>query len=127
MWRDWFTFSRQDRRAIFLLTVLIVLVMAVLCSKPLWHGTHTVSFSSTDSVMVARLQPEASQPIVQIALHPFNPNTADSLELLSVGFPPYVARNILRYARQGAPSVGPMTLPAYMACMIRRLPACGPI
>ena len=99
MWRDWFTFSRQDRRAIFLLTVLIVLVMAVLCTKPLWHGTHTVSFSSTDSVMVARLQPEASQPIVQIALHPFNPNTADSLELLSVGLPPYVARNILRYRK----------------------------
>lgn len=101
MWRDWFTFSRQDRRAIFLLTVLIVLVMALLCTKPLWHGTHTVSFSSTDSVMVARLQPEASQPIVQIALHPFNPNTADSLELLSVGLPPYVARNILRYRKAG--------------------------
>lgn len=101
MWRDWFTFSRQDRRAIFLLTVLIVLVMALLYTKSLWHGAHTVPLSSADSVAIARLQPEASQPIVQVALHPFNPNTADSLELLSVGLPPYVARNILRYRKAG--------------------------
>lgn len=101
MWRDWFTFSRQDRRAIFLLAVLIVLVMALLCTKPLWHSAQTTPLSAADSVAIAHLQPEAPQPIVQIAMHPFNPNTADSLELLSVGLPPHVARNILRYRKAG--------------------------
>lgn len=101
MWRDWFTFSRQDRRAILLLAVLIMIVMALMCTKPLWYRTHTDCLSSTDSVALQMLLPEASLPIVKYAPHRFDPNTADSLELLSVGLPPHVARNILRYRKAG--------------------------
>lgn len=38
---------------------------------------------------------------VMIVPHDFDPNSADSLELLSVGLSPYVTRNILRYRRAG--------------------------
>ena len=37
MWRDWFTFPQQDRRAILLLAVLIVISLAFLWTKPMWH------------------------------------------------------------------------------------------
>ena len=35
MWRDWFTFSRQDRRAIILLAVLIIVALMLLWAKPM--------------------------------------------------------------------------------------------
>lgn len=98
MWRDWFAFSRQDRRAILLLSVLIVVAMALLWTKPLWHRELPNEAHVSDSLLQQIVPPA---PIVKVELHPFNPNIADSLELLSVGLPPYVARNILRYRRAG--------------------------
>lgn len=100
MWRDWFIFSRQDRRAILLLSALIVIVVVLYRGKWNRHPDDVVIIS-TDSV-VACLSSSASQsPIVAITPHAFNPNTADSLELISVGFPSYVARNIIRYRMAG--------------------------
>lgn len=98
MWRDWFTFSRQDRRAILLLSVLVVVAMALLCTKSLWRHERPYESCVSDSLLQQIYPPT---PIVKVDPHPFNPNTADSLELLSVGLPPYVARNILRYRRAG--------------------------
>lgn len=97
MWRDWFTFSRQDRRAILLLAVLIMLVLALHYIRPMCNK-RTLSTLSSDST-TSLLQP--STPIVKIAPHLFDPNTADSLELLTVGLPPHVVRNIQRYRAAG--------------------------
>ena len=101
MWRDWFTFSRQDRRAILLLAALIVIVMFLLWIKPLWNDKGICDVYTPDSLL--QVPADLSQEDADIcqSLHYFNPNTADSLELLSVGLPPYVARNILRYRRAG--------------------------
>lgn len=97
MWRDWFTFSRQDRRAILILSLLIVVVGGLFWTKPRWLGKGMPS-ESLESYKDSFLTEE---PIVAVMPHPFNPNTADSLELLSVGLPPRVARNILRYREAG--------------------------
>lgn len=101
MWRDWFTFSRQDRRAIILLATLIVVAIVLLWTKPMWHREEATVLLGTDSVAMRLESPTPQQPIVKIEPRPFNPNTADSLELLSVGLPPRVARNILRYRKAG--------------------------
>lgn len=101
MWRDWFTFSRQDRRAIILLAALIVVAVVLLWTKPMWHREEATVLLGTDSVAIRLASPNPQQPIVKIEPRPFNPNTADSLELLSVGLPPRVARNILRYRKAG--------------------------
>lgn len=101
MWRDWFTFSRQDRRAIILLAALIVVAIVLLWTKPMWHREEATVLLGTDSVAIRLASPNPQQPIVKIEPRPFNPNTADSLELLSVGLPPRVARNILRYRKAG--------------------------
>ncbi len=101
MWRDWFTFSRQDRRAILLFSVLIVIVMALLWTKPMWHHKEPYEAHVSDSLLQSLAGTLKEKDIVQITPHRFNPNTADSLELLSVGLPPFVARNILRYRKAG--------------------------
>ena len=99
MWRDWFTFTRQDQRAILLLSVLIIAVAALLWTQPLWYDKESYEVYMPDSLQQETMQPKV--PIVKISLRPFNPNTADSLELVSVGLPSSVARNIVRYRSAG--------------------------
>lgn len=101
MWRDWFTFSKQDRRAILLLSVLIIVVWSLYYTKPLWQRKKPYEAYTTDSLLqyFDNFPKKTERPL--ITPHPFNPNTTDSLELLSVGLPPYVARNILRYRKAG--------------------------
>ena len=99
MWRDWFTFSRQEQRAIFVISILVVAVMILHWTRPLWHREEPYEAHAADSLLLSTKQKE--MPIVKVDLHPFNPNTADSLELLSVGLPSFVARNILRYRKAG--------------------------
>lgn len=101
MWRDWFTFSRQDRRAILLLSVLIVIAMALLWTKPLWHDEDAYEAHVPDSMLQSSDVALDETHIVHVVPHIFNPNTADSLELLSLGLSPYVVRNILRYRKVG--------------------------
>lgn len=101
MWRDWFTFSRQDRRAILLLSVLIVIALLILWTKPMWEHEKPYEACTPDTLLQSLdiVPKKTERP--NVVLRPFNPNTADSLELLSVGLSPYVARNILRYRKAG--------------------------
>ena len=101
MWRDWFTFSRQDQRGILLLAALIVVVLLLLWTKPMWQPEKPYEPYTPDSLLLSLTNQYEEDTPIKVAPHPFDPNTADSLELLSVGFPPYVARNILRYRKAG--------------------------
>lgn len=101
MWRDWFTFSRQDRRAILLLSALIVIVLLLLCIKPIWQHEKLYDAYTPDTLLQSLGDAPSEKSSVCISFHSFNPNTADSLELLSVGLPSYVVRNILRYRKAG--------------------------
>lgn len=100
MWRDWFIFSRQDRRAIILLVVLIAAVWVVLGLRRRSAGNALLTVA-TDSIAQTLSKDTQEEPVVKIDRHPFDPNKADSLELLTLGIPPRVASNILRYRRAG--------------------------
>ncbi len=101
MWRDWFNFSRQDRRAILLLAVLLVSVLALLWTRPMWRAEQPYGAHVTDSLLLSLTIHHQEETPIRVVPHPFDPNIADSLELLSVGLPPYVTRNILRYRNAG--------------------------
>lgn len=101
MWRDWFNYSQQDRRAILLLATLIVIAMVMLWIKPIWYHKEPYEAYTPDSLLLPPNHMVKEPEKRHISLHPFDPNTADSLELLSVGITPYVARNILRYRKAG--------------------------
>ena len=101
MWRDWFTFPQQDRRAILLLAGLIVVALVFLWTKPMWYREKTYEACVSDSLLQSLVPLPQEDGVVRLAPHHFDPNTADSLELLSLGIPPHVARNILRYRKAG--------------------------
>ena len=101
MWRDWFTFSRQDQRGILLLATLVIIVLLLLWTKPMWQHKKPYELYTPDSLLLSLTNQHQENTSIETVLHPFDPNTADSLELLSVGLPPYVTRNILRYRKVG--------------------------
>ena len=101
MWRDWFTFTKQDRRAIIMLAVAIIVVWGLLYFRSTQTGGTPLS-EATDSIAASlNASPKSELPIVRIDRYNFNPNEADSLELLSLGLSPRVTSNILRYRRAG--------------------------
>lgn len=117
MWKDFFYFTRGERQGILLLLVLIILVY----SFPLLWNTwtkdeegktavneclkeeHLQFIANTDSTKRKKKQWKDWNKNVtnhKLLLHPFDPNTADSLELTSMGLPGRLIRNILSYRKK---------------------------
>lgn len=119
MWKDFFYYSKSERRAVFALSFLIVCLLVaillapeketVIVEEPLAENVRT----ETDKVeadsfqrMVEHREKKAvikktEAPSRKVVLAPFDPNLADSIELLDLGLSPYVARNVLRYREKG--------------------------
>lgn len=108
--------TRTDRRGLLLVAVAFV-VLALL----LWHrgGTHDgqalAPMTAADSAEMARFAAEveadkarraaerqgAGRSDSATALRPFDPNTADSATMVSLGMRPWQAHNAMQYRRAG--------------------------
>ena len=119
MWKDFFYFSKTERQGIIVLVVLILgtcIISKVLSTHrakeemPLNDNT---AFEKEYSDFIASIEEAKPNRIYskdfhqtyskhEVRLFPFDPNTADSVTLLSLGLPSWMARNILRYrSKQG--------------------------
>ena len=95
--------SKPDRDGITLLVLIIIVALILFhyaspekeeeATGSVPASSPSPSTSSTTSVV------ESSTP--SLAPHPFDPNTADSATLLSVGLRPWQVRNIMRYRARG--------------------------
>ena len=119
MWKDFFYYSKSERRAVFALSFLIVCLLVaillapeketVIVEEPLAENVRTetdkVEADSFQRVVEHREKKavikKAEAPSRKVVLAPFDPNLADSIELLDLGLSPYVARNVLRYREKG--------------------------
>lgn len=114
MWKDFLYYSKGERRAIvFLLALLFILVHFLLFFQPeekegeeedkeeaierIQHFLATVR-EREDTIYT---RPFYSKPKRKIVLSSFDPNLADSIELITLGIPPFVARNIIKYRSAG--------------------------
>ena len=119
MWKDFFYYSKSERKAVFALSFLIVCLLVaillapeketVIVEEPLAENVRT----ETDKVEADSFQrvvehreikaviKKTETPSRKVVLAPFDPNLADSIELLDLGLSPYVARNVLRYREKG--------------------------
>ena len=98
MWRDWFNFSRQDRRAILLLALLTMVLGILFWTQPWWRWSREYETESLVSFKDSFL---TEAPIVRVSPHPFDPNTADSSTLVHLGLKPWQAKNMLKYRAAG--------------------------
>lgn len=114
MWKDFFYYSKSERRAVYVLCIVIALLLVAIwmvpdVSKPLMAETpdiDSVSLKAFEKEIQSRsyLKREKKRFIaekVPVFLTTFDPNKADSIELSSLGLSAYVVRNILKYRQKG--------------------------
>lgn len=119
MWKDFFYYTRGQRRAAVFLLLLMILILGIRIRPFLNAGseqpfmrtdTDTFFFAWCDSFYrqlqerpVSRRFPGRRNDSVfsEPVLFPFDPNTADSATLVSLGLSGYATRNIMRYRKKG--------------------------
>jgi len=110
MWKDFFYFNKGEKRAIIILSLMIVLTQVVLWTTDYWLPLLPDKLTNTsvhrdalkkyqDSLPLKKEFEQRAGLISKMTI--FNPNTADSAKLVSLGLRPYVAKNILKYRRKG--------------------------
>ncbi|KAA6344509.1 hypothetical protein EZS27_007872 [termite gut metagenome] len=112
MWKDFFYFTRSERRGIMVLIALIVIVITVgfLFSeyqKKKEIADTAFSQKEYDDFPVS-LHEKKPKPISrslkeqkEIVLTPFDPNTTDSVTFLRMGLSSRLVNNIFRYRAKG--------------------------
>ncbi len=103
---DFFYFHKSDRIAMIAIGIVAV-VLVVVFFAPTDGDTAFFSAPATDTARLsARDSAKAGEGYYyveerKITLTPFDPNTADSTQLLSLGLQPWMVRNIYRYRAAG--------------------------
>ena len=110
MWKDFFYFSLSERRAIYILLVLIAVLIIAIIWTPTSGVQSIYDVAEADSLALKLKQKEERksfskneriQGTVPTTLAPFEPNLADSIELLRLGLPSYVVNNVIKYRQKG--------------------------
>lgn len=114
MWKDFFYYTRSQRRAVCVLMILIALLLigiVLVPDVPVPGDKELADADSTElkeferKVRPKRLSRKSSFDSTRVktpvVLRPFDPNLADSIELSSLGLPSYVVRNIMKYREKG--------------------------
>ena len=110
MWKDFFYFSLSERRAIYVLLVLIAVLVVAIVWTPAPEVQSVNVVAEADSLVLSRkyneerksfTKKERIQEEVSIVLTPFDPNLADSIEFLRLGIPSYVIKNVIKYRQKG--------------------------
>lgn len=114
MWKDFFYFTKSERRAI----IVLLLLLAFLSGGSIWFRLKRqdmlplpLSESGRIDSFIAGLEerkrsssrsfPAYKEPPVQVRLRPFDPNTADSSTLRTLGLSAFIARNVEKYREKG--------------------------
>lgn len=110
MWKDFFYFSRADKRAILIWAGFLCLLLAGR-GYMLWKGEEPVPEEDMQEIeaflaSVKEREKEAKTSSFkkkkrEVVLSLFDPNEADSADFVRLGLPPFMARNILRYREKG--------------------------
>lgn len=117
MWKDFFYYTRSERRAILCLLGLLLLFLTV-CLLLRWQDRTAMPVEAEQEAAVDSFVTEVrrqetgrsrwtadyrrpEKERVAIVLQPFDPNVADSVLLRRVGFPAFMARNVIRYRSRG--------------------------
>ena len=114
MWKDFFYYTKSERRAVYALCIGIALLLVAIWLVPDASKSLIAETPTVDSVALKAFEQEMKaqtyvqkekKPLVAVkspvVLKSFDPNEADSTELSRLGLSPYVVRNILKYRQKG--------------------------
>ena len=111
MWKDFFYYTKSERRAILLLLAIALLLLGIWAVMEYLRPVEvpvTLSESEEIDSFLANLEEQEKirkshtpKNEISVVLQPFDPNTADSVLLRQLGLPVYIVRNILKYRAKG--------------------------
>ena len=114
MWKDFFYYTKSERRAVYALCIGIALLLVAIWMVPDTSKSLLAETPGVDSVALKSFEKEVQSKSyskrekkrfvaeeIPMSLTAFDPNMADSIELSRLGLPVYVVRNILKYRQKG--------------------------
>lgn len=101
MWKDFFYYSKSERRAVYVLCVLIALLLIGIWMVPKASIPLVTELPKVDSVALRTFKKTSVVEETPVSLFVFDPNKVDSIELSRLGLPVHVVRNILKYRQKG--------------------------
>lgn len=101
MWKDFFYYSKSERRAVYVLCVLIALLLIGIWMVPKASIPLVTELPKVDSLALRTFKKPSVTEDTLVSLFVFDPNKADSIELSRLGLPVHVVRNILKYRQKG--------------------------
>ena len=111
MWKDFFYYTKLERRVILLLLAIALLLLGIWAVMEYLRPVEvpvTLSESEEIDSFLANLEEQEKirkshtpKNEISVVLQPFDPNTADSVLLRQLGLPVYIVRNILKYRAKG--------------------------
>ena len=101
MWKDFFYYSKSERRAVYVLCVLIALLLIGIWMVPKASIPLVTELPKVDSLALRTFKKPSVTEDTPVSLFVFDPNKADSIELSHLGLPVHVVRNILKYRQKG--------------------------
>ena len=107
-WKEFFCFNKSDRQVLFVLlgAIVIFLLVTYLMGDHNKDGDDLPASTLLREKREKNASRETQQPYYYVEgrkaeLFPFDPNTADSTQLLRLGLQPWQVRNIYRYRAKG--------------------------
>ena len=117
MWKDFFYYSKSERRVILFLLVLAVFFLGFYVGAGRWSSQESAPEAkkspAVDSFIAdvkarkhrnyprRELRNDAAAEQIPVVLSPFDPNTADSVTLRRLGLSAFATRNVLKYRSKG--------------------------
>ena len=95
--KDFFYFSKGDRRAIVALGCIAVFAIGVVMMVDAWTGKE----KDTRAVENVAVDMEEKEERGEVVFQTFDPNTVDSLTLIHLGLKPWKVKNFLHYRAAG--------------------------
>jgi DNA uptake protein ComE-like DNA-binding protein len=118
-WKEFFYYSKKERRGIYILiAIAIITILASVFITYLKEPENLIKLSSKDKAAYDRFISSIYRTKKQWdsydyytnkyfrgkpkpILAPFDPNTADSITLIRLGLPGFIAKNIIHYRKKG--------------------------
>lgn len=104
-WREFFYIRKSDRQVMLILLVLIVVAIAVFHfagqDAPASKSSYSQSSRQKGNRQASSSVQYYQQPEQAVERFAFDPNTADSNQLLRLGLQPWQVRNIYKYRAKG--------------------------
>lgn len=99
--RDYFSFTRSERRGMVVLCVVLVLSVAVNLLSGIIRTGQPADPTEFRKMLQLMDLPAQNAPVPRLTLFPFDPNRITEEELDSLDLPAPVKRNLLKYRQKG--------------------------